>query len=86
VRLVAGHTRVAALDLILSKEPGFVPRDAPGVGLVPVRGASPRDAEALDQIVAFALLMGHDTTTAPGLEVIPDIPEVEGKRPIGFRP
>src|SRR5581483_7691263 len=36
-RLVAGHTRIAALELILAKEPGFVPRDAPGVGLVPVR-------------------------------------------------
>jgi DNA modification methylase len=36
-RLVAGHTRIAALELILSKDPAFVPRDAPGVGLVPVR-------------------------------------------------
>lgn len=57
-----------------------------GVGLVPVRGASPRDAQALDNIVAFAVLTGHDTTTAPGLEVVPDIPEVEERRPIGFRP
>ncbi len=36
-RLVAGHTRIAALELILAEEPAFVPRDAPGVGLVPVR-------------------------------------------------
>jgi hypothetical protein len=36
-RLVAGHTRIAALESILAKEPAFVPRDAPGVGLVPVR-------------------------------------------------
>jgi DNA modification methylase len=36
-RLVAGHTRVAALEAILQKEPGFVPRDAPAPGLVPVR-------------------------------------------------
>jgi hypothetical protein len=56
------------------------------VGLIPVRGASPLDAEALDHIVAFALLTGHKTTTAPGLEVVPDIPDVEEKRPIGFRP
>jgi hypothetical protein len=36
-RLVAGHTRIAAYEAILQKEPGFVPRDAPGPGLVPVR-------------------------------------------------
>jgi DNA modification methylase len=36
-RLVAGHTRISALESILAKEPSFVPRDAPGVGLVPVR-------------------------------------------------
>ena len=36
-RLVAGHTRVSALESILRKEPGFVPRDAPGPGLIPVR-------------------------------------------------
>jgi hypothetical protein len=57
-----------------------------GVGLVPVRGASPRDAEALDKIVAVAALTGRDTMTASGLEVVPDIPEVEETRPIGFRP
>ena len=57
-----------------------------GVGVVAVRGKSPRDAEALDHIVAFAVFTGHNTTTAPGLEVVPDIPEVEEKRPIGFRP
>ena len=57
-----------------------------GVGLVPVRGASLRDAQALDQVIAFALLTGPDTMTVPGLDVVPDIPEVEEKRPIGFRP
>src|SRR5512144_1197610 len=36
-RLVAGHTRIAAYEAILQEEPGFVPRDAPGPGLVPVR-------------------------------------------------
>ena len=36
-RLVAGHTRIAALEQLLVEDPGFVPRDAPGVGLVPVR-------------------------------------------------
>ncbi len=36
-QLVAGHTRIAALESIWAKEPRFVPRDAPGVGLVPVR-------------------------------------------------
>jgi len=36
-RIVAGHTRIAAMESILASEPGFVPRDAPGVGLVPVR-------------------------------------------------
>lgn len=39
------------------------------VGLLPVRGASLRDAQALDQIVAFALFTGRNTTTVPGLEV-----------------
>jgi site-specific DNA-methyltransferase (adenine-specific) len=36
-RLVAGHTRIIALESILQREPAFVPRDAPGPGLVPVR-------------------------------------------------
>jgi DNA modification methylase len=36
-RIVAGHTRIKALELILAEEPGFVPRGAPGPGLVPVR-------------------------------------------------
>jgi ParB-like chromosome segregation protein Spo0J len=36
-RLVAGHTRIAALESILKEAPGFVPRDAPGTALVPVR-------------------------------------------------
>ena len=36
-RIVAGHTRVLAMESILASEPGFVPRDAPGIGLVPVR-------------------------------------------------
>lgn len=57
-----------------------------GVGLIPVRGASRRDAQALDSVVAFALITGHKATTVPGLEVVPDIPAVEEKRPIGFRP
>jgi hypothetical protein len=36
-RLVAGDTRIKALRSILEVEPGFVPRHAPGVGMVPVR-------------------------------------------------
>ena len=36
-QLVAGHTRISALQMILEEDPEFVPRDAPGVGLVPVR-------------------------------------------------
>jgi DNA modification methylase len=36
-QIVAGHTRVAALESLLENEAGFVPRDAPGAGLVPVR-------------------------------------------------
>jgi DNA modification methylase len=36
-RLVAGHARIAALESILREEPTFVPRDAPGVALVPTR-------------------------------------------------
>lgn len=36
-RLVAGHTRIAALEALLAEDPHFLPRDAPGVGLVPVR-------------------------------------------------
>lgn len=57
-----------------------------GVGLVPVRGASPGGAQALEQVVAFALLTGNDTMTVPGLDAVPDVPEVEERRPIGFRP
>jgi DNA modification methylase len=36
-QIVAGHTRVAALESLLGGDAGFVPRDAPGSGLVPVR-------------------------------------------------
>ncbi len=36
-RIVAGHTRVLAMESILASEASFVPRDAPGPGLVPVR-------------------------------------------------
>ena len=36
-RLVAGHTRLLAMDKLLAEDPAFVPRDAPGAGLVPVR-------------------------------------------------
>lgn len=36
-RLVAGHTRILAMERLLAEDAGFVPRDAPGVGLVPVR-------------------------------------------------
>lgn len=36
-RLVAGHTRLQAMEKLLADDPNFVPRDAPGVGLVPVR-------------------------------------------------
>src|SRR5579883_1595985 len=46
-RLVAGHTRIKALESLLAEDPGFVPRDAPGPGLVPVRFHEFRDeAEA----------------------------------------
>ncbi|HJU21239.1 MAG TPA: ParB N-terminal domain-containing protein, partial [Casimicrobiaceae bacterium] len=30
-RIVAGHTRIAAMELLLAEDPSFVPRDAPGV-------------------------------------------------------
>lgn len=36
-RLVAGHTRILAMESILREDAAFVPRDAPGPGLVPVR-------------------------------------------------
>jgi DNA modification methylase len=36
-RMVAGHTRIMALQSLLAKDPGFVPPGAPGSGLVPVR-------------------------------------------------
>ena len=36
-RLVAGHTRILAMEKLLREDPKFIPRDAPGVGLVPVR-------------------------------------------------
>ena len=51
-RLVAGHTRLLAMDLLLAEDPSFVPRDAPGSGLVPVRSVEFSDeAEA----AAYAL-------------------------------
>lgn len=57
-----------------------------GVGLVPVRGASPQGVQALEQVIAFALLTGNDTITIPGLDAVPDMPEVQEKRRIGFMP
>jgi len=36
-RLVAGHTRYRAMELLLREDPAFIPRGAPGAGLVPVR-------------------------------------------------
>lgn len=48
-RMVAGHTRLAAFNKIASVDPSFVPRDAPGPGLVPVRFhefASEQEADA----------------------------------------
>jgi ParB-like chromosome segregation protein Spo0J len=36
-RLVAGHTRMAALKFLLEKNPEFTPPFAPGPGLIPVR-------------------------------------------------
>jgi len=38
-RMVAGHTRVLALQSLLAKDPAFTPRGAPGPGVVPVRFA-----------------------------------------------
>lgn len=38
-RMVAGHTRVLALQQLLAKDPAFTPRGAPGPGVVPVRFA-----------------------------------------------
>ncbi len=52
-----------------------------GVGLVPVRGASPRDAQALDQVIAFALLTGHDRTTVAGLDGASDLCRPGCQRP-----
>ncbi len=36
-RLVAGHTRLLAMEKLLADDPAFVPRDAPSAGVVPVR-------------------------------------------------
>lgn len=36
-RMVAGHTRLKAMQAILGRDPSFIPRGAPGPGLVPVR-------------------------------------------------
>ena len=36
-QIVAGHTRIVALESLLAQDRAFVPRDAPGAGLVPVR-------------------------------------------------
>lgn len=36
-RLVAGHTRMKALAFLLKEDPEFVPKGAPGPGLVPTR-------------------------------------------------
>lgn len=52
-QLVAGHTRLKALREILAVEPTFVPKGAPGVGLVPVRFHEFKDdAEAAAYAIA----------------------------------
>ncbi len=56
------------------------------VGLVPVRGASPRAAQALDNLVAFALMTWHDTTTVPGPTTYPTPPTAPPPEGFGFRP
>lgn len=54
-----------------------------GLGLVPIRGATPRAAHDLEVVTAIAQLAGQATMTVPDLEVEPDI-EIEEKRRIGF--
>ena len=46
-RMVAGHTRIKAMESILREDAAFVPRGAPGPGMVPVRFQEfANDAEA----------------------------------------
>lgn len=48
-QVVAGHTRLKAIKLVLDENPAFVVRDAPGPGFVPViehSFASQREADA----------------------------------------
>ena len=73
-RMVAGHTRLGALDSILAVEPTFVPRGAPeGVvrGLVPVRFHSfASEAEADAYAVADNRLNELATWDVPALQGI----------------
>ncbi len=51
-----------------------------GRGFVPVRGASPAAARDLELAIAAAQLTGQTTLNVPGLEVVPDIPDVEAMK------
>lgn len=51
-RMVAGHTRLAAYGKLVAADPSFVPRGAPGPGLVPVRFHEFKDENDAD---AYAL-------------------------------
>ena len=52
-RMVAGHTRLLALEGLLKADPRFTPPGAPGPGLVPVRFQSfGSEAEAMAALLA----------------------------------
>ncbi|HEY2510276.1 MAG TPA: ParB N-terminal domain-containing protein [Polyangiaceae bacterium] len=51
-RMVAGHTRLKAMEKILAKEPNFVPKEAPGPGLVRVLF---HEFDSEDEATAYAL-------------------------------
>lgn len=67
-RLIAGHTRLAALLSILAVEPGFVPKGAPAAGVVPVRFMEfDSEAEAIAYTIADNRLASEAEWDLPAL-------------------
>jgi ParB-like chromosome segregation protein Spo0J len=74
-RMVAGHTRLAAFFVLLDRDAKFVPRGAPGPGLVPVRfhefeSEAEADAYALADNQLERLSHTDDAKLAAALERI----------------
>jgi hypothetical protein len=86
-RMVAGHTRLQAFFLLLDRDASFIPRGAPGPGLVPVRfhefeSEAEADAYALADNQLERLSHTDDAKLAAALERIrkaaPELPKIAG--------